>query len=138
VVSHAEGSQPVPATLIVVEPDVLARTAIADYLRKCGYLILETANAEETLQLLAEGKKTIDVVFSEVALPGPMDGFSLARRIRDEWPGVDVLLTSGIANAAMKAGELCDDGPISKPYEPSQVIKQIELLREKNRQLRKP
>jgi CheY-like chemotaxis protein len=93
---------------VVVEPDVLSRTVIADYLRSCGCRVLESVSAEDVLAILAGGER-VDIIFSEVRLAGERDGFSLAKYIRDKHPVIDVLLTSGIANAADKAGEQCED-----------------------------
>jgi DNA-binding LytR/AlgR family response regulator len=71
----------------------------------------------------------VDVVFSDVQMPGPMDGFGLARWIRQHHPGLRVLLTSGYAGAARRAAELCDDGRLlTKPYGQDEVVRRIQLL----------
>jgi CheY-like chemotaxis protein len=71
----------------------------------------------------------VDVVFSDVQLPGPMDGFGLARWIRQHHPSVRVLLASGYAGEAHRAAELCDDGPLlTKPYGEDEVLRRIQLL----------
>ena len=62
-----------------------------------------------------------------------MDGFGLARWVRQNRPGIDVILTSGIAKAAEKAGDLCDDGPLEKPYHPQEVVRRINILIERRR-----
>jgi CheY-like chemotaxis protein len=59
---------------------------------------------------LRAGRK-IDVILAEVQLSGITDGFELARSIRENHLAIDVILTSGVARAAAKAGELCDVGP---------------------------
>lgn len=117
---------------MVVEPDVLARMVIADYLRRCGYKVIEGVAAEDVFAVLRAGG-TIDVVLTEMKLPGEMDGFSLARQLRQTHPGIDVLLTVGIVNAADKAGDLCEDGPLEKPFHPQEVVRRINLLRERRR-----
>jgi DNA-binding response OmpR family regulator len=57
----------------------------------------------------------------------------LARQIREKYPAIDVILTSGAARAAAKAGDLCDDGPLEKPYHPQEVLRRINVLRERRR-----
>lgn len=94
-------------TVMIVEPEVVVRTVVAEYLRECGYKVIEGT--------------------------GGVDGFSLARRIRDRYPATDILLTSGAAKVAGKAGELCEDGPLEKPYHPQDVLRRIHLMRERRR-----
>jgi CheY-like chemotaxis protein len=120
------------ATVLVVEPDILVRMVIADYVRDCGYKVVEGVNADEALAVLGAGTK-IDVILTEVQLSGSLDGFGLARQIREDHPEIDVILTSGVARAADKAGDLCDDGPLEKPYHPQDVVRRINLLRERRR-----
>jgi DNA-binding response OmpR family regulator len=121
-----------PSTILIVEPDILVRMVIASYLRDCGYKVLEAVTAADVMAVLGSGHK-IDVVFSEVRLRGRVDGFGLAHWVREHHPGVDVILTSGAARAADKAKDLCDDGPLEKPYEPQEVVRRINLLRERRR-----
>jgi CheY-like chemotaxis protein len=125
------------ATVLVVEPDILVRMVIADYVRDCGYKVVEGVNADEALAVLGAGTK-IDVILTEVQLSGSRDGFGLARQIREDHPEIDVILTSGVARAADKAGDLCDDGPLEKPYHPQDVVRRINLLRERRRTSLKP
>jgi len=120
------------ATIFVVEPDILVRMIIADYLRDCGYKVVEGVDADDVLAVLEAGRK-IDVIMAEVRLAGSLDGFGLARQIREDHPEIDVILTSGVARAADKAGDLCDDGPLEKPCHPQEVVRRINLLRERRR-----
>jgi DNA-binding NtrC family response regulator len=121
-----------PSTVLVVEPDILDRMVIASYLRDCGYRVLEGVTAADVMAVLNAGQK-IDVVFSEVRLDGSVDGFGLACWVHEHYPGVDVILTTGAARAADEAGELCDDGPLEKPYHTQEVVRRINLLRERRR-----
>jgi CheY-like chemotaxis protein len=121
-----------PATILVVEPDILARMVIADYLRDCGYRVIEGVSADDVLAVLQAGTK-VDVILTEVQLAGSLDGFGVARQIRENHHEIDVILTSGVARAADKAGDLCDDGPLEKPYHPQEVVRRINLLRERRR-----
>jgi CheY-like chemotaxis protein len=121
-----------PSTVIVVEPDILARMVIADYLRGCGYKVIEARVAEEALTVLRADVK-VDVVFSEVKGIGFMDGFSFAKEIRQTYPGIDVILTSGINAAAEKSHEICERNVVGKPYKPQDIIGRINILRERRR-----
>jgi len=124
-------------TVMVVEPDVLARAVLAEYLRGCGYRVLEGVNANDALALLA-AKQPVEIIFSEVHLTGGLDGFSLAKHVREKHPDIDVLLTRGVAKAAEKAGDLCEDGPLEKPYHPQDVVRRINILRERRRTTTRP
>jgi DNA-binding response OmpR family regulator len=130
---NVEGS----LTVLVLEPDVLVRTAIAQYLRECGHKVIEGAAAEDAWQALATPAR-VDVVFSEVQLPGEMDGFSLASRIRQTHPEVDVILASSVVGAVEKSKELCDEGPLGKPYHPTELLTRIQRLRARRRSSKKP
>jgi two-component SAPR family response regulator len=71
----------------------------------------------------------VDVVFAEVSLP-EMSGFELAKAIRSRHPAIGVILTSGPAAAAQKSEDLCDGGPLPKPYRHDEVLRRIRLLKE--------
>ena len=119
-------------TILVVEPDVLVRMVISDYLRECGYKVLEAIGSEEAMEILKAGSK-VGAVFSEVKLEG-MDGFALSHWIRSNRPEIEVILTSGPTKAAEKAGDLCDEGPVDKPYHPQQIVRRLKILFERRRQ----
>src|ERR1700690_3128346 len=87
-------------TVLVVEDEMMVRQPIAEYLRDCGYNVLEAADASEAIALL--GSDQVDVVFSDVRMPGRMDGFGLARWLRQNHPDVSVLLTSGWTGASAR------------------------------------
>jgi CheY-like chemotaxis protein len=125
---NVEGS----LTILVVEPDVLVRSTIAQYLRECGHKVIEGTAAEDALKAL-ETPARVDVVFSEVQLPGEIDGFSLASRVRQTRPDIDVILTATVTGAVEKSKELCDEGPIGKPYHPTDLLTRIQRLRARRR-----
>jgi len=119
-------------TLLIVEPDVLVRNAVAGYLRECGYIVIEAAGPDEALGVL-EADRPVDVVFSEVNFSGTGDtagdGFVLAQRIRRDWPKIKIILTSGVRKAAEEAGELCEQGPtLAKPYDHRDLERRIRQL----------
>ena len=125
-----------PETILVVDAEVLVRMTIAGYLRHCGYQVVEAASAEEALTVLRQSELPIQAVLADVALPGPMDGFGLARWVRDNRRGLNVLLAGTPARAAERAADLCEQGPdLARPYEPQAVVDRIRrLLAERDRE----
>jgi CheY-like chemotaxis protein len=80
--------------VLVVEDEPLVRLAAADSLSELGYHILEAGNADEAIALL-ELWSGVRVLFTDVQMPGRMDGLSLATLVRDRWPAVEIVITSG-------------------------------------------
>jgi CheY-like chemotaxis protein len=119
---------PAQETVLVVEDEVFVRMVISDYLRSCGYKVIEAANADEALIVLQHLEITVDVLFSDIEMPGTMDGFALANWVRANRPGLDVILTGSVPRAANAAAELCDSGPLPKPYESHVVVDHIRQL----------
>ena len=114
--------------MLVVEHDVLMRMPIAQYLRDCGYRVIEAVNAEEAMTVLSHEGTRVEVVFSGIEMPGVIDGFGLAKWIRQHRPGVDVLLAGTASRALETAEELCAQGPIAKPYDAMTVHAHIRRL----------
>lgn len=113
------------STILVVEDEVLIRMAISQYLRECGYRVIEAANADEALQVL-KSENPVDLVLSDIEMPGTMDGFGLAQWIRKNKDGVEVILVGSPERSAKTAGELCESGPtLAKPYEPQILLNAI-------------
>ena len=118
--------------VLVVEDEVLVRMVISDYLRSCGYKVIEAANADEAIIILDHVEIEVDVVFSDIGMPGSMDGFQLSKWLRANRPTIDVILTGSVPRAADAAADLCDSGPLPKPYHPqiaADRIKQLMALR---------
>ena len=120
-------SEKVP-TILVVDDEVLVRVVIAEYLRDCGYRVVEAGSAEDAVTILNSQLK-VDIVFTDLELPGRSSGLELARWIRKHYPDMKVIVTSGIYSSAELAGELCEAGPpIVKPYESDVVVQRIRSL----------
>ena len=101
--------------ILIVERDLLVRTPLAEYLRECGYLVLEASNAFDARILLEDGSRRVDVVLAEVP-SGEASGFALASWVRRHLPNTQVVLAGTIATATEKAGDICQEGPaLSKP-----------------------
>ena len=121
-------SSPSPATVLVVEDEVLLRLIISEYLRDCGYRVVEAANADEAVLVLGHQHLAVDILFSDIDMPGSMDGFGLAQWTRSNRPGLEVILTGSVPRAVNAAASLCEDGPVPKPYEPQSVHDRIQRL----------
>jgi CheY-like chemotaxis protein len=115
-------------TILVVEDEVLIRLVLAEHLRGCGYRVIEAANGAEAIQVL-ESDQDVAILFTDVHLPGAIDGFSLSRWAKGLRPAVKVIITSGTERAAQQASDLCDDEPyLVKPYDPAALVRQIRRL----------
>jgi CheY-like chemotaxis protein len=117
-------------TVLVVEGDVLARIVLCEYLRHCGYRVLEAVNSDEALTLLQQPTISIDVVLTDINIAGALDGFALTQWIRQNKPQTDVIIAGSAAKAADAAANLCETGPmLARPYEPQVVLDRIKRLR---------
>lgn len=113
--------------ILIVEAEVLIRQPLAEYLRECGYHVVEAVNDDEARQFLTEGDIAVDVVLSDVDIPG--GGFALKSWAKENCPGTHVVLAGTVASAAEKAGDLCEEGPaVRKPYEHKFVLDRIKRL----------
>ena len=120
------GANPLGKTVIlVVEDEALIRLATAALLEDAGYTVLEACDADAGLQIL-EGRSDIRAVFTDIRMPGSMDGLMLAHVIRDRWSAIHLLVASGLAPAEevfpRKARFL------RKPYAPKHVLKAFDDL----------
>ena len=115
-------------TILLVEDEVLVRVPIAQYLRDCGYRVIEAVNAEEAMTVLLHEETVVDVVFSDIEMPGAVDGFGLAKWIREHRPGLDVLLAGTINRTVENAKQLCAEGAVRKPYDAEIVHNHIKRL----------
>ena len=116
--------------LLFVDHDALERSAVADYLRECGYQVVEAVSAAEAQTVLRAHADEFDIAFVALDLPGDTDGFALAHWIREHATGTRVLLAATAEKAAKLAGTLCEDGPhLRKPYEPQSLLDWIKRLR---------
>lgn len=112
--------------VLVVEDEFLIRMNSADMIRDFGFEVIEATDADEAVSLL-ESNPAIRVVFTDIQMPGSMDGLLLASVVRDRWPPVALLITSG------KVRPPRDDMPagarfLPKPYSPWQLKEQLHSL----------
>jgi CheY-like chemotaxis protein len=120
--SDAVAQRPV---VLVVEDDFLLRMDALDIVRSAGFDAVEASHADEAIAIL-EARPNIHVVFTDIQMPGSMDGLKLARFVKGRWPPIRIMATSG--RVRISGGDLPEGGRfIPKPYSPAQVI---ETLRE--------
>jgi DNA-binding NtrC family response regulator len=115
-------------TILVVEDEVLIRMAVSEYLRDAGYRVLDASNVAEAQAVFTVGEP-VELVFSDVIMPGEQNGFDLAEWVQTQYPDVQVLLASGVAEIAKNAGYTGAHGPlITKPYSLEVVLELIKRL----------
>ncbi|WP_460905856.1 response regulator [Paraburkholderia jirisanensis] len=123
-------------TILVVEDDEDVRTTVVEMLSSLGYRVLRAKDAQSALAIIESGVP-IDLLFTDVVMPGPLRSTELARKARERQPGIAVLFTSGYTdNAIVHAGRL-DEGVelLSKPYTHEALARKIRhTLRVQNTQ----
>jgi DNA-binding NtrC family response regulator len=115
------------ATVLMVDdnPEVLALGAMA--LQEAGYCVIAAVSAEEALRPVRDGT-AIDVLFTDIVMPGGMDGVALARAVQALRPMTPVLLTTGWADRAAEQVDRSDYALIGKPYRPTELVRRIQAL----------
>jgi CheY-like chemotaxis protein len=86
-------------TMLVVEDDVLVRLLVCDALRDAGLRVVEAANADEALMYL-KTDTSVELVFSDVRMPGSLDGIGLAKRLKLDFPQIKIVLPLDICSQA--------------------------------------
>jgi CheY-like chemotaxis protein len=120
--------QPVPSgpaeaaqrVILVVEDEVVLRMAVSAHLRDSGFVVIEAVDAEEAVELLNANHK-IRLMFSDITMPGTMDGDQLAELVSDRYPEIRILLTSGITQRGRQPF-------LAKPYSFVELQRRIEEM----------
>jgi CheY-like chemotaxis protein len=117
-IAGAPGST--PPLVLVIEDEPLLRMDAVQMLEEAGYNTLEAGNADEAISLLEE-RMDIGIVFTDIQMPGSMDGLKLAWAIRDRWPPIELVITSGQKNPLER------DMPsrvrfLPKPYDSTRLV----------------
>jgi two-component system, response regulator PdtaR len=118
-------SKPIPAVLIV-EDEPLIRMGAASLIEDAGYKVYEAGSADQAIRIL-ELHDEIRLIFTDVNMPGSMDGLKLAHYVRGRWPPVKIIVTSGKATLR---GEELPAGAVflGKPYHPEHVRHKVREL----------
>ena len=108
--------------VLIVEDESLVRLDAALFLRDAGCEVLEAADAHEALEVVEE--HPVDVLFTDINMPGSMNGLELARKVKEARPEVRLVLTSGAVKP--KPEQIPDEGAfLSKPYSPEAVARAV-------------
>lgn len=109
-------SDPHTPTILIVEDEVLIRMHLVDSLNDHGFSVIETADAAEAIEAF-ERNDAVDLVFTDITLPGEMDGFGLVQWIRARNASIPIIVTSGGHNAALAAQRCKGEAFLEKPYD---------------------
>jgi CheY-like chemotaxis protein len=121
----AYSARPTPVVLIV-EDEFLIRTATAEVLRDAGFEVLEAADADGAISVL-ESRSDIRLVFTDIHMPGTMDGAKLAHAVKHRWPPIRLIATSGrvsLGDLDLPSGTVL----FPKPYSPEQIARTLLTL----------
>jgi CheY-like chemotaxis protein len=100
--------------VLIVEDEFLLRMNAADMIGAAGFEVVEAGNADQAIEIL-ESRRDISVIFTDIQMPGSMDGLKLARAVRGRWPPIKIIATSGRDNVAET--DLPEGGRfLPKPY----------------------
>jgi len=112
--------------VLLVEDEALLRLLTAEALQECGLEVRQAGSAVEAVKILESEDAAIDLVFSDVRMPGRINGIGLLNWAREHRPRLPVILTSAYHSGAEAVKRLGGDEPfIPKPYDPFQVASQI-------------
>ncbi|MGE7139429.1 response regulator [Luteibacter sp. NPDC031894] len=116
-------------TVLVVEDDDAVRDTVVAMLGDLGYRVLKARDAESALSIIESGI-AIDLLFTDVVMPGPLRSPELARKASERQPGIAVLFTSGYTENAIVHGGRLDEGVelLSKPYTRDQLARRVRFV----------
>jgi len=115
---------PSPASILVVEDETFVRMVAVDVLSDTGATLYEAGDADEALTLI-EAHPEIDLIFTDISMPGEIDGMALARRVHELRPTMAIVVTSG--KHRLRDSDLPDDGIfLAKPYRAEQLVRAVE------------
>ncbi len=124
IMTNGEFSGAPKGIVLIVEDEPLLRMLALDFLEDAGFAAIEAANADEAIRIL-EARPDIHVVFTDIDMPGSQDGLKLAAAVRDRWPPIEIIVTSGQNFPSPdRLPERARFFP--KPYDTSQIVRTIE------------
>jgi CheY-like chemotaxis protein len=118
------GPRPV---VLIVEDEILVRLDAVEVIEGRGFEAIEASNADEAISIL-EQRNDIGLIFTDIDMPGSMDGVKLAHFVKDRWPPIKIIATSG--HAKITANDLPEGGRfMPKPYKATEVADVIHELK---------
>ena len=116
----------VPAVVLVVEDEMLLRMRAVDMVEDAGYTSVEAVDADEAVAIL-ESRSDVALIFTDIQMPGSMDGLKLAHTVHERWPPIKIILVSGQlkpANIDIPA----DSRFYGKPLEAKEMIAEMQRM----------
>ena len=114
-------------TIMLVEDDYLIRMLASEFLQNAGYRVLEADHADQALYVLAEHAPSVHILFTDMHMPGMMDGLALAHHAKHHWPWIRSLLVSGRGRPPVhRLPEDC--GFMQKPYSGAVMVDHMQVL----------
>jgi two-component system, response regulator PdtaR len=113
----------VTRVILTVEDDVFVGAQLEALLSDLGYIVISTANADEAIMVL-ESRNDISVIVTDINMPGSMDGLKLAAAVRDRWPPIKIIVTTGRKRPEadqMPSGSVF----VPKPYDRAAIVSAI-------------
>jgi CheY-like chemotaxis protein len=125
VVMDAMPNKPAPV-ILVVEDDLFLRMLTVEFVNEAGFETLEACDAEQAIAILESNSK-ITVLFTDINMPGSMDGLKLASVVSDRWPVIEILIASG--HVLLQQADLPPNGRfLRKPYRAEAMIADLHSL----------
>jgi CheY-like chemotaxis protein len=114
-------------TVLVVEDELFVRLMAVDAIEDAGYVAIEAEDADQALAML-DHRDDIDILFSDIKMPGTLDGLALAAMVRERWPSMPIILTSGHLYASDIKMPLSVPF-LQKPYRAGTLLAEIARMR---------
>jgi CheY-like chemotaxis protein len=116
-----------PKIVLIAEDELLVRIVAAEIFTDAGFEVIEADHAEEALEALKSRAAEVDLLFTDINMPGRLNGLGLARHVHEVWPDIALLITSGRRpppTTHMPEGSRF----LAKPYVSNQVVAQVQTL----------
>ena len=115
-----------PCAVLVVEDEPILRLHALDIVEEAGFTAIEAKNADEAIAIL-ESRSDIALLYTDINMPGSMDGLKLAHAVRDRWPPIKIVVVSG--HVQVDENELPSDSRFfGKPFEAEKMIGELRSL----------
>src|SRR5205085_1828684 len=122
--SMAPGPTEALANVLVVEDEMVLRMRAVDIVEDAGFTAVQAVNADEALSIL-ESRSDISLLFSDIQMPGSMDGLKLAHAVHHRWPSIKIILVSGQVKVS-DADTPTDSRFFGKPLEVKRMIAELQ------------
>jgi two-component system, response regulator PdtaR len=120
-----------PLVAVIAEDEIGLRALAVEVLEDEGFITLEAANAVAALDICKSRPGAVDVLFTDIRMPGPMDGLELAHRVRERWPTIAIIVASG--NIFVDRDQLPEGARfLPKPYDLHRIVNIIRQMRERS------